>query len=83
MAVFCTKCGESMDSEDRFCRHCGAPRPSNAASRFGPLTPPPSEPSGYWHGYVRPFFLTAALFIGGLCAFFLMLKLVWVLFAWD
>gem|GEM_PF-6288598 len=77
--MYCTKCGEALDSQDRFCRHCGESRPPDSAKRFEAAFPPSVGPSeaGYWHTYVRPFFMTAGLFIAGLCGFFLVLKLLW------
>lgn len=77
----CKNCQQSIDSEDRFCRNCGASVSEAPVGRFKPFFPPSEQREDYWPNYVRPFITAAVLLSAGLALLALAVKGISLLLA--
>jgi hypothetical protein len=78
MSTHCPNCKNSIDLEDRFCRHCGAPlRSSGRLSFSGAARLDPENLANLWKGFFGPFFKTAFIFFGCFFGLAFLLVLFW------
>lgn len=70
----CPVCKSTCESDDRFCRNCGAqlsaaPAPEpEPQGHFRPLFQRAPDPAAPWNDYGRPFIMAALWFCLGLAA---------------
>jgi hypothetical protein len=69
----CPACEKDCQSEDRFCRHCGASLEEKeeeeySGRHFRPLYKKTSDAPSAWENYLRPFLGTALIACLGLMA---------------
>lgn len=74
----CTRCGQSIDEQDRFCRNCGASLTrSPGIFRGGSAGLTPEIAASYWKNFFGPFFKVAFIFFGCFFGLALIMVILW------